>query len=86
MASKNLSEIEIKILELLSKSKTNAEIAKALTIRLDEICQYVNFILFKLNSQSKTEAVIKAIKYSIIKCDRLFLVEQGCQETTWLRL
>lgn len=68
------SNLEIQILELLLESKNNAEIAEKLRIKLDELLAHINLILFKLNAQSKTEAVIKAIKASIISLKKSNIV------------
>lgn len=64
--SHNLTEKEIEILRLISQGMKDSDIVEALALHIDSVHYYINKILKKLNSKSKTEAVINAIRYSIL--------------------
>ncbi len=64
--SHNLTEKEIEILKLISKGMKDSDIVEVLALHIDSVRDYINKILKKLNSKSKTEAVINAIRFSIL--------------------
>ncbi len=64
--SHSLTEKEIEILKLISQGMKETDIVEVLALHIDSVKNYVNNILKKLDSKSKTEAVINAIKYSIL--------------------
>lgn len=63
---KYLTKIEREILELLTNGLKNPVIAQTLTISLASLEDHLKEILRKLDASNKTDAVVKAVKLSII--------------------
>ena len=61
-----LNKKELKILKLISKGKTNIQIAIELKISIHTVKAYVARILNKLKVKDRLQAVIKGIKENII--------------------
>jgi DNA-binding NarL/FixJ family response regulator len=61
-----LTDREEQVLELLAKGMTNRAIAVALEISENTVKYHVNSILSKLNAQSRTEAVMIAVRAGLI--------------------
>ena len=62
-----LTPREIEVLELLGKGMTNPQIAEELVISNSTVKFHVSSILGKLNVDSRTEAVVYAIKHDLIE-------------------
>jgi NarL family two-component system response regulator LiaR len=62
-----LTEREYEILLLLSKGKTNQEIADELFIALKTVKTHVSNIFSKLDVQDRTQAVIYAFQHELVK-------------------
>jgi two-component system response regulator DegU len=62
-----LTERETEVLNYLAKGMTNREIAAALNISEQTMKNHVTSILRKLNANARTEAVVIAVKYGLIK-------------------
>ncbi len=62
----NLSKQEIEILRLMVEGFKDLEIANVMTVNIHNIELRIENILRKLQAKSKTEAVINAIKKSLI--------------------
>jgi two-component system, NarL family, response regulator LiaR len=67
-----LTERETQVLSLLTKGKSNKEIANALRIAEDTVKSHVRHILSKLGVQSRTQAVILAIRQGLVAPDTSF--------------
>jgi two-component system, NarL family, response regulator LiaR len=67
-----LTERETQVLSLLTKGKSNKEIANALRIAEDTVKSHVRHILSKLGVQSRTQAVILAIRRGLVASDKNF--------------
>lgn len=65
--NKNISKAELDVLELMLEGLKNAEIASILGLSVRTVDTHVDKILKKLKARNRTEAVITAIKLSIIK-------------------
>ncbi|MDW0118835.1 response regulator transcription factor [Sporosarcina thermotolerans] len=63
----DLTERELEILLLLSKGKTNQEIADELFIALKTVKTHVSNLLSKLEVQDRTQAVIYAFKNDLVE-------------------
>ena len=66
MTASKLNEKEITILRMLVDGLQNIDIAQLLTVNIQNVELRIENILRKLQAKSKTEAVVKAIKHSII--------------------
>jgi two-component system, NarL family, response regulator LiaR len=62
----NLTERERRILELLSEGLSNQDIADRLSITLATVKFHVTNVLSKLNVNSRTEAVLLALKHRLV--------------------
>ncbi len=62
-----LTEREMDVLQLLAKGWTNARIAKALTVSERTVGFHVGNLLQKMQADSRTEAVVTAIKKGWLK-------------------
>jgi two-component system, NarL family, response regulator LiaR len=67
-----LTERETQVLSLLTRGKSNKEIANALRIAEDTVKSHVRHILSKLGVQSRTQAVILAIRRGLVASDKNF--------------
>jgi NarL family two-component system response regulator LiaR len=67
-----LTERETQVLSLLTQGKSNKEIANALRIAEDTVKSHVRHILSKLGVQSRTQAVILAIRQGLVAPDTSF--------------
>jgi DNA-binding NarL/FixJ family response regulator len=67
-----LTERETQVLSLLTRGKSNKEIANALRIAEDTVKSHVRHILSKLGVQSRTQAVILAIRQGLVVSDKNF--------------
>ncbi len=65
----SLTERELEVLQLLSKGKSNQEIATELLISEGTVKFHVNHILSKLGVKDRTQAVIKALKRGLARLD-----------------
>ncbi|MEM9906125.1 MAG: response regulator transcription factor [Cyanobacteria bacterium P01_D01_bin.44] len=65
----DLTERELDVLKLLTKGKSNQEIAKALSISEGTVKFHVNNILSKLGVSDRTQAVVTALKRGITRLD-----------------
>ena len=61
-----LTEREIEVLRLLVQGQSNKEIARALQIAEDTVKTHVKHILAKLGVQSRTQAVLGAIRLGLV--------------------
>ncbi len=68
-----LTERETQVLSLLTQGKSNKEIANALRIAEDTVKSHVRHILSKLGVQSRTQAVILAIRQGLVAPDTSFI-------------
>ncbi|WP_172372605.1 response regulator [Sporosarcina jiandibaonis] len=62
-----LTERELEVLLLISKGKTNQEIADELFIAIKTVKTHVSNLLSKLEVQDRTQAVIYAFKHQLVK-------------------
>lgn len=62
-----LTKREKEILLLITKGKSNQEIADELFITLKTVKTHVSNILSKLNVQDRTQAVIYAFKHQLVE-------------------
>ncbi len=62
----NLTEREIEVLRLLAQGMSNKEIARSLQIVEDTAKVHVRNILAKLGAQSRTQAVLSAMRLGIV--------------------
>jgi NarL family two-component system response regulator LiaR len=67
----NLSSLEIRILELAAKGMSNKQIASDLSISNQAVASHFNIIFRKLNVESRTQAVIHALKKGMFTLDDL---------------
>jgi len=67
-----LTERETQVLSLLTRGKSNKEIANALRIAEDTVKSHVRHILSKLGVQSRTQAVILSIRRGLVVSDKNF--------------
>ncbi len=65
-ASDALTGREIDVLRLLAQGQSNKEIARGLHVVEDTVKTHVRHILAKLNAQSRTQAVLCAIRLGLI--------------------
>ena len=63
----HLTERELEVLLLISKGKTNQEIADELFIAVKTVKTHVSNLLSKLEVQDRTQAVIYAFKHDLVK-------------------
>jgi DNA-binding NarL/FixJ family response regulator len=61
----SVSDQEIRILHLISKGKTNKEIAAEIFLSEKTVRNYVSSILSKLNLKTRSEAAAYAVKHSV---------------------
>jgi DNA-binding NarL/FixJ family response regulator len=66
VASKKLSERELEVLGLISKGKSNKEIAKLLFVTENTVKMHVKNILLKLEANDRTQAVVIAIQRGLL--------------------
>ena len=64
-----LTDREMEVLRLLSQGKSNKEIAHDLQVVEDTIKTHVRHILAKLSVQSRTQAVLSAVRLGLISLD-----------------
>ncbi len=62
---------EIEVLRLLVQGKPNKSIARTLHISEDTVKTHIRHILAKLNVQSRTQAVLTAIRLGLVSSDNL---------------
>ncbi len=62
----DLSQREMEVLQLLTKGRSNKEIAAALFISEDTVKAHLKTLFSKLDVQDRTEAAISAIQHGII--------------------
>ncbi|MEK4223095.1 response regulator transcription factor [Bacillus sp. FSL W8-0116] len=62
-----LTKIELKILQIISEDRTNAEISELLAISRRTVEHHVSSILRKLDVDSRVGAVVKAIKLGLLE-------------------
>jgi DNA-binding NarL/FixJ family response regulator len=67
VASKKLSEREVEVLGLISKGKSNKEIARMLFITDNTVKMHVKNILSKLEANDRTQAVVIAIQRGLLE-------------------
>ena len=67
--SPELTERELKILQLMTRGLGNKEIAAALNLSIRTIQTHVGQIFEKLNVSSRTEAVVLALKKNLVTLD-----------------
>ena len=65
----DLSEHELQVLQLLTKGRSNKEIASALTVSEDTVKAHIKHVFTKLDVQDRTEAAITAIRFGIVHLD-----------------
>lgn len=66
VSSKKLSEREVEVLGLISKGKSNKEIAKMLFVTDNTVKMHVKNILSKLEASDRTQAVVIAIQRGLL--------------------
>lgn len=66
MNRKCLNQRELKVLDLISKGKSNTQIAKEVNVSVHTIKVNVASILYKLKVKDRLQAVVKAIKEKLI--------------------
>ena len=64
-----LTEREMVVLRLLAEGQSNKEIARALQVVEDTVKTHVRHILFKLGVQSRTQAVLSAMRLGLISVE-----------------
>ena len=62
-----LTHRELEVLALLATGKTNKEIAAALGIEVGTIEQHLHNIFRKLKVGTRTEAVLHALRYGLVR-------------------
>jgi DNA-binding NarL/FixJ family response regulator len=62
----NLTDRELEVLQLLTKGRSNKEIAAALFISEDTVKSHLKTLFVKLDVQDRTEAAITAIRHGIV--------------------
>ncbi len=62
----DLSNKEVQILEAMASGITNSEIGKKLFLTEGTVKSYLHRIFQKMDVKSRTQAVMKALEYSII--------------------
>jgi DNA-binding NarL/FixJ family response regulator len=67
----NLTDREMEVLRLLARGKSNKEIAHDLQVVEDTIKTHIRHILSKLGVQSRTQAVLTAVRLGLIALDNL---------------
>jgi DNA-binding NarL/FixJ family response regulator len=65
-----LTERETEVLRLLVQGRSNKEIAQALQIVEDTVKTHVKHILAKLGVQSRTQAVLYAIRLGLVSTEQ----------------
>lgn len=63
----NLTKREYEILQQISKGKSNAEIADALYLSISTVKTHVSNLLKKMNVSSRSQAIAKSKKLSLIE-------------------
>ncbi|MCE2929466.1 MAG: LuxR C-terminal-related transcriptional regulator [Candidatus Caenarcaniphilales bacterium] len=63
----SLSQRELEVLSLVKEGLKNPEIAESLGLSIKTIENHIRSILLKLDAKNRTDAVILAIKNSILK-------------------
>lgn len=66
VSSKKLTERELEVLGLISKGKSNKEIAKLLYVTDNTVKMHVKNILMKLEANDRTQAVVIAIQRGLL--------------------
>jgi len=66
IASKKLTERELEVLGLVSKGKSNKEVAKLLFVSDNTVKMHVKNILAKLEANDRTQAVVIAIQRGLL--------------------
>jgi NarL family two-component system response regulator LiaR len=65
-----LTEREMEVLRLLAKGESNKEIAHHLQVVEDTVKTHIRHILAKLGVQSRTQAVLSAVRLGLISLDK----------------
>ena len=65
----DLSEREMQVLQLVTKGRSNKEIAAALFLTPDTVKAHMKTLFVKLGVQDRTEAAITAIRHGIVHLD-----------------
>ena len=66
ISSQKLSEREIEVLGLISKGKSNKEIADLIFVTENTVKMHVKKILLKLQANDRTQAVVIAIQRGLL--------------------
>jgi len=66
----DLSDRELEVLELMSLGLTNSDIAKRLYLSEGTVRNYTSAIFAKLNVADRTQAVVAALRYGLVKLGR----------------
>ncbi len=65
----DLSPRETEVLQLLTKGRSNKEIAASLFVSEDTVKAHLKTLFAKLKVQDRTEAAISAIRHGIVHLD-----------------
>ena len=76
-----LTERELEVLLLISKGKTNQDIADELYIAVKTVKTHVSNLLSKLEVQDRTQAVIYAFKHDLVKIPIKYGFQGSCYRT-----
>lgn len=79
-----LTPRQAEVLSLLAQGKSNEAIAKQLGISVGVVKLHVNAIFKALNVQSRTEAVLIAVRYGVVSLQQLRDAEEGKFSLDWL--
>jgi DNA-binding NarL/FixJ family response regulator len=66
ISSQRLSEREVEVLDLISKGKSNKEIADLIFVTENTVKMHVKKILLKLQANDRTQAVVIAIQRGLL--------------------
>ncbi len=79
-----LTPRQAEVLSLLAQGKSNEAIAKQLGISIGVVKLHINAIFKALNVQSRTEAVLIAVRYGVVSPQQLRDAEEGRFSLDWL--
>ncbi|MGH8631624.1 MAG: LuxR C-terminal-related transcriptional regulator [Burkholderiales bacterium] len=79
-----LTPRQAEVLSLLAQGKSNEAIAKQLGISVGVVKLHINAIFKALNVQSRTEAVLIAVRYGVVSPQQLRDAEEGKFSLNWL--
>jgi DNA-binding NarL/FixJ family response regulator len=79
-----LTPRQAEVLSLLAQGKSNEMIAKQLGISVGVVKLHINAIFKALNVQSRTEAVLIAVRYGVVSPQQLRDAEAGKFSLDWL--